>query len=316
MTGKRATATLHTCDGRSIELPALRAWEIVRTDGESCDAISLRTARSLDAATLQRADRISVRLGGELVFSGLVDEIELSLSDAGTELSIFGRGYGARLTDNQVPAQTYLRMTTAELVRRYVAPYGINAVTAQTAVLPGYFSVACGNTAMQVVKGFCAHAKLLPPQFDAQGQLLLRSRRQDSGVRFDQSAVFSAVYRDKRHGVISSQRLTHVRTGTVLSASYPALTARGGRCERYGQYSGVTTPASWRNAEQRVEDSRSEEYTVELTVADQFPCQPGTTAQVTLPAFGISGEFCVRQVRSVGSASGCYAEVTLFKGGK
>lgn len=309
MNGQAAKATLLLCDGGSVPLPALRKWEILRTDGESCDAVSFETDCCLSPAQLQKADRLQVTLGGQTVFSGVVDECELELSGRGSGLCVYGRGFGARLLDNQTPAYSFLRLSAAELVRRFVAPCGVTAGAIPN-VSVANFSVACGSSVMQTVKGFCAHAGLLPPMFDAQGCLLLRRQRPAGTVS---GAVRAARYCDRRYGVITRQTLTHSRTGAKQTAGYPALIARGGRCERYGMFSGDTLPASFRTARQRIDDAREGEYTASLTVADQWPCEPGVRTALSVPKLALDGQWCVRQVRSVGSEDGCYAEVSLFR---
>lgn len=305
-------AYLLTCDDEKLSLPTPYSFDILRTDGDGCDAFTLCTSFSIDASKLQKADRLLLRSGGDPVFSGLVDEIERSADASGTVLTVYGRGYGARLLDNQVKAAEFATLTTSELLRRYVEPYGITAAVRDSASVSG-FSVHRGYTAMQVVEGFCVHAGLLPPHFDGSGKLLLLKNRTESELHLHESELLSAVYRDTRYGVRSYVELMHTKTGEKHAAKYPAFIARGGMSKRYGSYSGMTTAAADRTALQRVRASRREEYTLELTVPTLFPCEPGVRMTVKLPHLDVSGAFAVSSVRSVGSERGCYAVLQLRK---
>ena len=247
-----------------------------------------------------------------LVFTGFVDELELSMTSEGTALQVHGRGCGARLLDNQVEGKTFYLVTTQKLLESYVTPLQIQAIDPPTRQLMSY-QIGCGSTVMQVLEGFCRHAGLCPPMFDAYGRLLLREAYPKSSLCFEQAQLFEATYRDKRYGVRSKVQLTNTKTGKIRSASYAAFIARGGLRAQYGQYSGGLSSASGYTATQLLRRARREEYTVELATAQQFPCEPGTSVQVKLPAFGVDGRYLVSALRSVGSAQGCWATVSLRK---
>ena len=303
---------LLTWDQELLELPPLRSWEILRSDGDGCDAISFTAEPTLKPAVLTKAVEIRASCQGVRVFTGLVDEYELSVSEKGSGLTVYGRGMAARLLDNQVPEKTFSRLNTTELLRQYVTPYGIQTAEAEQASVSG-FQVARGNSALQAIQGFCVHAGLLDPMFRADGMLILRRSRKESGIRFRETELLGAVYRDKRYGVRTRVELQHSRSSSVQRAVYDALIRRGGRSELLGSYSGSGLPATFRTATERLQSSRREEFTLELTVPIQFPCEPGTRAAAELPRLGLSGSFAVSEVRSVGTAAGCYAVVSLRK---
>ena len=307
------TASLLLYPEGSIPLPALRSWELLWTEGiGGCDAFSLCAAPPADPSRLKMADRITMEHDGERIFTGLVDETERSVGPQGSALTVCGRGMAARLLDNQVEARLLRRVTTEELLRLYTAPLGITAAQADAAAISN-FSVACGSSVMQVVQGFCAHAGLLAPMFDASGRLLLRKQRQAAGMTLTAKNLCSAVFRDQRYGVRSRVKLTHVVSGAKLVASNPDFIARGGRSEAYGQYSGSVTPASWRTAKQRVDASRLEEYTLELCYVGSVNIRPGTVATVSLPEFSVEETLVLSSVRWNGSAQGSTTTLYLRK---
>lgn len=306
------TVKLCACNGQVLPLPPLRSWEILRTDGDGCDAISLCTQPTYSAETLRQVNTLTAFCNGRTVFAGYVDEIELSASEQGRALTISGRGCAARLLDNQVPGEHFLRLMTNTLLERYVYPLGVHAEQPASATVPR-FEIPCGSSVMLLLQSFCAHAGLLPPMFDDRGNLLLRRKRPRTGVHFGQDDLLAARYCDRRYGVISRMDLVHAVKGTVQSASYPAFQARGGKSRHYAVYTNNETAAGWRTARQRIDAARREEFTLELSVMEQFPCQPAGIVTASLPEFGVEGEFFVHQVRSVGSDRGCYAVVSLRK---
>lgn len=308
-------ADLRTTNGDVLQLAPLRSWEIMRTNGEDgCDAIRFVTQPDYNAAQLERVNNLRAFCGGSLVFTGYVDELACGVSRQGSALTVCGRGNAARLLDNQVTSEVFRKLTTGELLRRYVHPLGVSvSETAPASV--ARFAVSCGNSVMQVVQGFCVHAGLKPPMFDTRGGMLLRAAYPNTNVLFDATNVRAATYHDCRYGVLSRMELRHTRTGQKQVATYPAFSARGGLCRHYGMYSGTDIPATWRTADQRVAQARNGEFTLELTVDDQFPCLPGTMVTVLLPKLGVEGQFCVRAVRSVGNEQGCCAIVSLRREG-
>lgn len=312
MKRQAVTAQLRLPNGQELALGPLRSWEILRTDGDGCDAIRFSTSLDYGVQELSHVNNLRAYCGDSLVFTGYVDEIACSLGAGGGTLTAYGRGNAARLLDNQVQAETFRTLTTRELIKRYVYPLGISVNEIAAATVPR-FSVSCGSSVMQAVQGFCAHASLKPPMFDTRGGLLLRKRYPNEGMVFDATGVYEAVWRDCRYGVLSRMELTHTRTGEKQVATYRAFIARGGLSEHCGMYGGKDTPADWRTAKQRIDAARREEFTLELTVKDPFPCQPGTLVTARLPRLGLDDAFYVHNVRSVGGESGCYAVVSLRK---
>lgn len=306
------TARLVDCDGKPFFLPPLRSWDILRTDGNGCDAVTLCTAPIADAGTLARMCRIEASWNGSRVFTGLVDELSLSQSGSGTALTVYGRGNAARLLDNQVKAMRWKRLTASELAQTVLYPLGIGIVSVPS-VSVSDFSVVRGASAMQLLQGFCVHAGLLPPCFNDAGELLLRKTRPAQTGKLPLERLRSAVWRDKRSGVLSRVELVHTRTGMRQIAQYPALIARGGQRVSYGSWSGDGIEARWRSAAQRIAAARQEEYTLELTFDGQLVCDPGYETEISLPQLGVQGRYVIGSVRHVGGAAGCAAVLTLRK---
>ena len=104
-------------------LPGLTAWRLEYTAGTPCDSFWLRcpwdgenTARPASWVGFLAEEK------GERIFTGVVDECEVSLSPGGLTLEVSGRGMAARLLDNEALGQDYLYATQADILRDHVTP--------------------------------------------------------------------------------------------------------------------------------------------------------------------------------------------------
>ena len=120
------TGYVTMCDGRRSALPALLQWDIKLTDGDPCDGFSVcfPYERAL-AQTLRGAVFFTAEEDGATVFTGVVDDYEITLDAKGLLAEMTGRGMAARLLDNQVRAAEYLSAQLADILKSYVLPYGV-----------------------------------------------------------------------------------------------------------------------------------------------------------------------------------------------
>ncbi len=311
MTGA-VTGRLLLANGQAIGLPALRQWDICRTDGWAADSFTL-TLGLTDGlrAQLSQAVRVVLSCQGQTVLTGMLDEHEIQIDATGTRLLLSGRGLGGLLLDNQVVARQYQCAYLSDILATYAGAYGLS-YTYDRQRQVNWFSVATGNTAMAVIKGFCVHAGARCPRMDSTGRLVVETSPKASGLIIGKGDILSAGYRNCRYGVISHQTLIHQKTGAVTEATYPAFIRRGGQCRKVQMTSGFTVPATWRTASQRIAEARTEEYLWEVTLPGNFLCPPGTTVTATVSAVGLQGQYNVRQVRSQGGESGCTCTLTLY----
>lgn len=120
------TACVTTAAGKRLQLPIPLAWELCYTAGTPCDSFWLRvpwqTGQCEDPADWTLFSALE---DGETVFSGVVDECEVTRSRGGLRLELSGRGMAARLLDNQALGQDYGTATLEDILRDHVTPYGI-----------------------------------------------------------------------------------------------------------------------------------------------------------------------------------------------
>ena len=112
--------------GEVWELPPARKWEMEYGIGTPCDSFFL-TLPWKNAMETKGKDwvRFHAEHEGERVFTGVVDECEVSLSDRGCVLELSGRGMAALLLDNEALGQDYQLATLEDILRDHVTPYGI-----------------------------------------------------------------------------------------------------------------------------------------------------------------------------------------------
>lgn len=105
-----------TSDHRIFELPVLLRWNITYTGGVPCDSYEVTCVYDRTMAELLHlaAGFLALDENGGVLLRGIVDEYEVKLTAAGLTVTICGRGYAARLLDNESRPVTYQGATLAE----------------------------------------------------------------------------------------------------------------------------------------------------------------------------------------------------------
>ena len=178
------TGYVTMCDGRRSALPALLQWDIKLTDGDPCDGFSVcfPYERAL-AQTLRGAVFFTAEEDGATVFTGVVDDYEITLDAKGLLAEMTGRGMAARLLDNQVRAAEYLSAQLADILKSYVLPYGVTKLRAVQMPAVERFVVETGYSCWQVLAGFCRHSADIFPRFLPDGTLVLEPETPGKTVR-------------------------------------------------------------------------------------------------------------------------------------
>ena len=297
-------------------LPGLTAWRLEYTAGTPCDSFWLRcpwdgenTARPASWVGFLAEEK------GERIFTGVVDECEVSLSPGGLTLEVSGRGMAARLLDNEALGQDYLYATQADILRDHVTPYGIKAAPGGSLPPVAQFSVASGSSEWSVVYDFARYYGGVAPRFDREGRLVL-SGWDDSRERVigDQTGVLAMTRRDRRYGVLSQVLVRDRWSGQMETLENRAFQALGGQARRV-----LTTPA--RNSYKAVrysgqfqlERSASELERVEATLGEVFSVWPGDMVTVQRSGWGWNGRYRAVQVMDGMDQNGLWSRVELAK---
>lgn len=299
-------------DGAVVALPELLTWEVSRTDGNRCDSVRIRFPYTAElAGTLAAAMRIRLHHGGKRCFTGVVDEVQAELSTDGRTATLYGRGLGALLLDNEVIGADFERVDAREILRRYVTPFGIQS-DAQTLATVQAFSVATGDNCLQILKGFCRHAGARLPRFAADGTLLLRNAAAQTEKTVQEAELTEAQWRYCRYGVISRQITVGAGGEQKVTENLP-FQAIGGQSQRVGYAFGSGARATQRTAQQLVQEADEALDTLTLTLAGTADYEPDSYLSVVLPSLGCSGRYCVREICRYGGAGGMETQLTLYR---
>ena len=269
--------------GETWMLPVLTAWQMEYTSGVPCDSFWLRCpwepGNGTDPA---RWVTFFAEHEGERVFTGVVDECEMTQSAAGSVLEVSGRGMAALLLDNEALGQDYGTATQADILRDHVTPYGIQ--TAPGASLPAVsqFSVATGSSEWTVVYDFARYHGGVAPRFDRQGRLVLTGWPDTQEKLVGNAApVTKLCCRDKRYGVLSQVLVRDRYSGAVQTVENQSILADGGRARRVLTMPGRSDYKTMRYSGQfQLDRSAAELERLEVTVAQPFCAWPGDLVRV------------------------------------
>lgn len=287
-------AYMTDASGKEYLLPGLLAWRMEYTAGAPCDSFWLRCGWDADNK-VKPGEWVGFRAEyqGERVFTGVVDECEVSVDSSGRLLEAFGRGMAALLLDNEALGEDYQSATQADILRDHVTPYGIT--TAPGAGLPpvSRFSVSSGSSEWSVVYDFARYYGGVSPRFDRQGRLVL-SGWDDSRERVvdDSSPLIALVRRDRRYGVLS-QVLTRDRwSGAVETVDNRDFAARGGMARRIITMPAKSSYKAMRYSGQfQLDQSAAELERMELTVGEAFCVWPGDLVTVRRSGLDWNGRY-------------------------
>ena len=167
------TGRIITSDHRVYDLPELLEWKVVYTGSVPCDSytVTFLYDKSMGEALHLAAGFLAVG-SGEILLRGIVDGYDVAWTPDGLLATVFGRGYAARLLDNESRPVTYQGVTLEELIRRHVTPYGITAAEIAPVSATSTYTVASGTSQWKALENFCRTYGGFSPRFRRDGLLL------------------------------------------------------------------------------------------------------------------------------------------------
>ena len=308
------TACMIDSAGTRWTLPAPAAWRLEYTAGVPCDSFWLRCP--WDGGNAVKPESwvgFQAEHGGERVFTGVVDECEVSIDRNGRMLEVSGRGMAARLLDNEALGQDYQSATQADIIRDHVTPYGIAVAPGGNLPPVSRFSVANGSSEWSVVYEFARYYGGVAPRFDRQGRLVLTGWN-DSQERVidDATPVLSLTRRDRRYGALSQVLIRDRWSGRVETVSNPDFQKAGGQARRVITMPTRSSYKAMRYSGQfQLDKSASELYRVEATVGELFCVWPGDLVTVQRSGWGWNGRYRAAQVTVGADAGGRWSKIEL-----
>ena len=299
------TGRIITSDHRVYDLPELLEWKVVYTGSVPCDSytVTFLYDKSMGEALHLAAGFLAVG-NGEILLRGIVDGYDVAWTPDGLLATVFGRGYAARLLDNESRPVTYQGVTLEELIRRHVTPYGITAAEIAPVSATSTYTVASGTSQWKALENFCRTYGGFSPRFRRDGLLL--AVPEGAGGRLlsldDSSPVLSCTLREDHYGVLTEVLVIDKTRNVSYNVRNPDMIARGGQCRRVVYTPGQSTWAAMRyTGEYQIQRSREEETSIEIKLPGTFLAFPGDSVRLDLNTMGLSGTYRVAETENTAS---------------
>lgn len=127
--------------------------------------------------------------GGEVVFTGVVDEQQSILDTKHAVTSITARSMAAVLLDNEAHPVNYYFPTASVIFYRHLKPHGIKDFKASGSVYKGSLAVSKGATCWQVLLSFCKKAFGTFPRVESDGTVNFSGVESVRKLRFSDSDI-------------------------------------------------------------------------------------------------------------------------------
>lgn len=310
------TGRIFTCDHRVYDLPELMEWEVVHTGTVPCDSYSVTFLYDKSMAeALRLAAGFAAIHHGKTVLRAIVDEYSVELGSGGLTATVAGRGYAARLLDNESRPLTYQEATLAEIVRRHVTPYGITAGEVADVRASSVYTVPAGVSQWKALEGFCRTYGGFSPRFSRDGKLLAAPER--SGGKHlsigQGDPVLSCTLREDHYGVLTEVLVIDKTRNTSYSVKNEDMIRRGGQCRRVVYTPGQSTWDAMRyTGEYQIRQSEEDQKIVTVSLPGSFLAFPGDRVDLRLDRMGLAGSFRVAEAANAFSAErGATAALTL-----
>lgn len=300
------TGRIITSDHRVFDLPTPLSWKVTHTGTVPCDSYSITVLYQKDMAeALHLAAGFTAFENGETMLRGIVDEYTVDLEADGLTATITGRGYAARLLDNESRPLTYQDATLAEIVRRHVTPYGISCGALADVRASSVYTVAAGSSQWKALEGFCRTYGGFSPRFSRDGKLLA-APEQDNGRTLligDGDPVLSCTLREDHYGVLTEVLVIDKTRNVSYDVKNQDMINRGGQCRRVVYTPGQSTWAAMRyTGEYQIQRSREDEKSIVLRLPGSFLAFPGDIVELNMERMGLTGTFRVAEAENEFSA--------------
>ena len=309
------TGTLYTADHRMLELPPLLSWRVTHTGTVPCDSFSVTFVYSREMGqALQTAAGFAAAEDGQTVLRAIVDEYTVDLDGGGLTATVSGRGYAARLLDNESRPVTYESATLGEILRNHAEPYGITCAETADLRAGSVYTVAAGSSQWKAVDSFCRTYGGFSPRFSREGALLAAPERAGRTLTIGPGdPVLACSLREDRYGVLTEALVIDKTRNKDFSVKNQEMIDKGGQCRRVIYTPGQSTWAAMRyTGEYQIQQSKRDAWSLRVTLPGSFLAFPGDRAAVSLERMGLTGTFRVAEAENrFDSQSGATAALTL-----
>ena len=296
MTGK-----LYTADHQIFELPPLLSWRVTHTGTVPCDSFSVTFVYQKEMAqALKTAAGFVAEEEGEVMLRAVVDEYTVDLDGNGLTATVSGRGYAARLLDNESRPVTYQQATLAEILQNHAEPYGITCGEIAEVRAASAYTVAAGSSQWKAVESFCRACGGFVPRFSREGELLASPEQEGRTLSIGEGdPVLACTLREDHYGVLTEALVIDKTQNQEFSVKNQEMIDKGGQCRRVLYTPGQSTWAAMRyTGEYQIQRSGEDAWTAEVTLPGSFLAFPGDRVSLSLERMGLSGTFRVAEAEN------------------
>lgn len=309
------TGYITLCSGGDRQLPELLGWDLTHGFCSPCDCFEVSFLFSRDMLeALKKAVRFKAVHDGEVVFFGVVDELELSADASGCAAVLRGRGMQALLLDNEAESADYFGATADFILSRHAAPFGVKDWDCSgLGAVRADLSVGSGDSCWSVIEQFARFCAGVRPRFSREGRLLLNGERGGRERVFSgASGIAAQSFVQDRYGVISSALVKNRVRGTQAEVKNPEFLALGGCCRRVVNVPRRTAYNAMRHTgTYQIQRSAENFRSCSLTLPGLFAAFPGDVAVLKDTPLGVDGRFVVRQSRCWADAHSAGSDLLL-----
>ena len=277
------TGTLYTADHRMFRLPPLLSWRVTHTGGVPCDSFTVTFVYQKEMApALALAAGFAAEEKGEVMLRAVVDEYTVNLDGGGLTATVSGRGYAARLLDNESRPVTYESATLGEILRNHAEPYGVRFEEAADLRAESVYTVAAGTSQWKAVESFCRTYGGFSPRFSREGELLAGPEPEGRTLSIGEGdPVLSCSLREDHYGVLTEALVIDKTRNKTSSVKNQEMIDKGGQCRRVIYTPGQSTWAAMRyTGEYQIQRSKEDAWLAE--VESRFASRDGAAATLTL----------------------------------
>lgn len=297
------TAYLYTVGKGLWRLNTLLSWQFSRTDGEECEEATITLPYEPERVdALEHGYRLVLIEGSKAVYVGIIDGFSAVVGKDGRVLTIRSRGMQAFLMDNEMRQHLYPVLDLETAVNEFCYNHNVEMVQWSRDMPPvENFYVESGQTVWEALRGFCRHSTGTRPRCGANGTLyLVPPPFSYRSIQASENNILRAEYRYNRRGAISKQTIVaYGEDGAqydVETATHEGLNYLAARSERITLHQGNNLKASWRTAQQRVDDSIRRGREIEILLGEAWWAEPGDQVYVDLPDHQIRGSFILQKL--------------------
>ena len=298
-----------------FQLPPLLSWRVTHTGSVPCDSFSVSFVYQKEMAeALKLAAGFAAEENGTVMLRAIVDEYTVDLDGNGLTATVSGRGYAARLLDNESRPITYQQATLAEILRNHAEPYGISCGEMAEVRAESVYTVAAGTSQWKAVESFCRTYGGFVPRFSREGELLAGPEKEGRTLSIGEAdPVLSCTLREDHYGVLTEALVIDKTQNKDFSVKNQEMIDKGGQCRRVLYTPGQSTWAAMRyTGEYQIARSREDAWAAEVTLPGSFLAFPGDRVSLSLERMGLSGTFRVAEAENrFDGRSGAVAALTL-----